>query len=133
MEFQKWRVYDGKWNSKNGCGLFLAVNFGGSIWRGAWRAPPPAGGAPKKRIFFPFFSKNWGFFFFFCGKLFVKLLKLIKIWVFFFFFFLLSFFLTLGFSYLRFCASFGQSLHSFKIFLFLLPNFDPIFPNFQTF
>ena len=61
VEFQKWRVYDGKWNSKNRCGLslavVLAVNFGGSIWRAAWRPPPRAERARKNGIFLSFLSK----------------------------------------------------------------------------
>ena len=66
MEFQKWRVYDGKWNSKNGCvvslAVVLAVNFGGSILRGAWRPPPRAGGARGERVVFCHFCQKSGLF-----------------------------------------------------------------------
>ena len=46
--------------------LVLAVNFGGCIWRVAWRPPPRAPRARKNGIFLPFLSKIGVIFVIFC-------------------------------------------------------------------
>ena len=127
----------------------MARVLGGIFWRfflaraNFWRAPfggrrpaapPRAERARKNGFFLPFLAKIGVIFVTFCANLVRKLVKVNKIVGIFVMILVISEFVEKKIEIWKVLrASFGQSLHFFKIFLFLLPNFDPIFPNFQTF
>ena len=133
VEFQKW-----VWVVFGGCILagVLAVNFGGSIWRVAWR-PPRARSAREKMGFFAIFVKNRGYFCHLLWKIVRKLVKVNKIVGIFVMILVISEFVEKKIEIWKVLrASFGQSLHFLKFFFFscqILTQFFQIFKHFELF